>query len=123
MRTLTLAVNNFLKWPDIEIHGKFDTSEFKDDKEISEALGDIKDKMIKMIEDVKLTCGNCQLICWGDPKETKENYNLLTNSGCVIQKENGTIVVLPPEKAEEVFNAMNRKHKKIYYKEIRRSRD
>ena len=122
MRTLNLAVNNFLKWPDIEIHKKFDTSEFENDKEISEALGEIKNKMLMMIEDVKLTCGNCQLICWGDPKETKENYNILTNSGCIIQKEDGKIVILPPEKAVEVFNAMDRKHKRLYYKEIRRSK-
>jgi len=122
MRTLNLAVNNFLKWPDIEIHKKFDTSEFENDKEITEALGEIKNKMLMMIEDVKLTCGNCQLICWGDPTKTKENYNLLTNSGCIIQKEDGKIVILPPEKAEEVFNAMDRKHKRLYYKEIRRSK-
>ena len=96
--------------------------QFENDKEITEALGGIKDKMIKMIEDVKLTCGNCQLICWGNPKETKENYNILTNSGCVIQKEDGKIVILPPEKAEEVFNAIDRKHKRLYYKEIRRSK-
>ena len=43
-------------------------------------------------------------------------------SGCIVQKENGKIVVQPPEKAEEVFNAMDRKHKKMYYKEIKRTK-
>jgi len=38
-----------------------------------------------MLKTTKLTCGNYQLICWGDPKLTKENYQILTNSGCVIQ--------------------------------------
>lgn len=122
MRTLNLAVNNFLKWPDIALHKKFDTSEYANDIEITDALGDIKYKMLKMIENVKLTCGNCQLICWGDPKETKQNYNLLTNSGCVIQKEDGEIMILPPEKADKVFNAMAPKHKRLYYKEIKRAK-
>ena len=121
MRTLSIAVNNFLKWPEIKIHETFNTSEFENDKEISEALGENKEKMMKMIKDVKLTCGNCQLICWGDPKETKENYNLLINSGCVLQKEDGKIEILPPGKAKRAFNAMNPKHQKLYYKKIRRS--
>jgi epoxyqueuosine reductase QueG len=121
MRTLNLAVNNFLKWPEIELHKKYDTSEFANDKEITEVLGDIKFKMLKMIEDVKLTCGNCQLICTGDPKETNENYKLLINSGCVVQKEDGKIVILSPVKAQEVFNAMDPKHQRLYYKKIKRA--
>ena len=75
-----------------------------------------------MINETKLTCGNCQLICWGDPKETAENYRILTNSGCVVQKENGDIVVLPPKEADEVFNKMDPKHKRLYYKEIRKKK-
>ena len=120
MRTLSIAVNNFLKWPEIKIHESFDTTQFENDKEIMEALGENKDKMMKMIQDVKLTCGNCQLICWGDPKETKENYRLLTNSGCVIQNEDGEIEILSPMEAEKAFVAMDRKHQKLYYKKIRR---
>ncbi len=69
---------------------------------------------------IRLTCGNCQLICWGDPKETAENYRILTNSGCVIQRENGDIEVLPPEEAEKAFDAMKPDHKKFYYKAYKR---
>jgi len=69
---------------------------------------------------VQLTCGNCQLICWGDPKKTAENYNLLTNSGCVIQKEDGELVVLPPEKAKEEFEKMEPKQKRLYYKDYKK---
>jgi len=71
---------------------------------------------------IRLTCGNCQIICWGDPKETKENYRLLANSGCVVQKENGDIVVLPTEEAEEFFETMSPKHKRAYYKDYKRSK-
>ena len=69
---------------------------------------------------IRLTCGNCQIICWGDPEETKENYRLLANSGCVVQKENGDIVVLPAEEAEEFFETMSPKHKRAYYKDYKR---
>lgn len=73
-------------------------------------------------ETVRLTCGNCQLICWGDPKETAENYRILTKSGCVIQKENGNIVVLPPDEAEKAFEAMDPAHKKLYYKDYKHAK-
>ncbi|MHA1543222.1 MAG: hypothetical protein ACTSQH_09625, partial [Candidatus Hodarchaeales archaeon] len=62
----------------------------------------------------KFTCGHCQIVCWGDPKETNENYRLLRNSGCVVQKEDGTIVVLPPEEAKKAFDELNPEHKKLY---------
>jgi len=69
---------------------------------------------------IRLTCGNCQIVCWGDPTETKENYRLLTNSGCVVQKENGDTVVLPAEEAEQLFESMSPKHKRAYYKDYKR---
>ena len=64
--------------------------------------------------DIQLSCGNCANICFGDPKETAKNYKILTNSGCVVQKENGEIMVLPAEEAENAFKAMNPKHQRLY---------
>jgi epoxyqueuosine reductase QueG len=64
---------------------------------------------------MQLTCGSCNIICWGDPKETAENYKLLTNSGCVIQKENGEMIVLPADEAEKTFNEMSPGHQSLYY--------
>lgn len=69
---------------------------------------------------VQLTCGNCQHICWGDPKETTENYKILINSGCVIQREDGSIEVFPPEKAKEEFEKMSLKRKRLYYKDYKK---
>ena len=63
---------------------------------------------------VRLTCGNCQIVCGGDPKETQENLRILINSGCVVQKEDSEIVVLPPEKAEKLFNSLDEDHKNLY---------
>lgn len=61
-----------------------------------------------------LTCGNCQIICWGDKEETRENYRLLKSSGCVIQRENGDVEVLPAKEASTEFDAMDPAHKKLY---------
>ena len=68
---------------------------------------------------IQLTCGNCNLICWGDPAETAKNYKILKNSGCVVQKEDGEIIVLPPDKAKEEFEKMSSKHKRLYTKDYK----
>jgi epoxyqueuosine reductase QueG len=63
---------------------------------------------------IRLTCACCQIICGANKDERKENYRLLKNSGCVIQRENGDIVVLPPDKAAEEFEKMDPEHKELY---------
>jgi len=54
------------------------------------------------------------MICWGDRKETQENYRLLTTSGCVIQREDGTIEVLSAEDAAREFERMDPAHTNLY---------
>lgn len=49
---------------------------------------------------LNITCGNCHLICWGDPKETAENFRLLTNSGCTVRDKEGYIEVKSWEEAK-----------------------
>ena len=78
------------------------------DEEYNTLLAQNK-KALKDLKNVTLTCGNCQLICWGDPKETAENYRLLTNSGCAVQKKNGELVILPAEEARELFYKLENK--------------
>lgn len=63
---------------------------------------------------IQLTCGVCNYICFGNKDETRENYRLLTSSGCVIQRENGEKVVLPPEEAAAEFHKMPDEHKALY---------
>jgi len=63
---------------------------------------------------IRLTCGFCQNICWGDPKETAENYRILNESGCIIQNVDGSIVVLPPKEAEQHFESLPKKHQQKY---------
>ena len=52
---------------------------------------------------IQLTCGNCQFVCAGNPKETAQRYKILVNSGCVVQNEDGSLEVYPANKAKEVF--------------------
>ena len=63
---------------------------------------------------IRLTCGMCQNICWGDPKETAKNYQLLVDSGCIVQNPDGSMTVLPPDEAEKHFESLPQKHKKLY---------
>ncbi len=120
-RLFSLCVTNASKWPkNPDEPGGIDMSKLEQNLELSSVM--IGDKSaLEMIRDTKLTCGNCQLICFGDSEETSKNYELLVNSGCVIQKEDGTIIVLPSEEAEKEFNQMDRKHRKLYFKELKNS--
>ncbi len=61
-----------------------------------------------------MTCGNCQIVCWGDKKETAKNVKLLHSSGCVLQKSDGSLYALPPEDAEIAFEEMEPDRKSIY---------
>ena len=63
---------------------------------------------------VRLTCGICNYICFGNREETRENYRLLTSSGCVIQQEDGEKVVLTPDEAAETFEKMPPEHRALY---------
>lgn len=63
---------------------------------------------------VFLTCGQCQIVCWGNREDTSENYRLLISSGCVIQRENGHIVVLPPDDAAAEFERFDPQHRDLY---------
>ncbi len=67
----------------------------------------------------QLTCGNCNYICAGNTKETAKRYKALLNSGCVIQREDGSLEVYTPEKAKEVFKSMPVKHQRLYYKDYK----
>jgi epoxyqueuosine reductase QueG len=61
-----------------------------------------------------MTCGNCQIVCWGDRKETAENVRLLHNSGCVLEMPGGGIRVLPGAEAADSFEKMAPEHRSLY---------
>ncbi len=68
---------------------------------------------------VQLTCGNCQFVCAGNPKETAKRYKALVNSGCVIQNEDGSLEVFSSEKAKRIFESMSIKRQRLYRKEYK----
>lgn len=91
------------KFPTFPVKGedearRVDRKEFSRDKVIKQALKGNRDTTAAF-SFLSLTCGNCQLICAGNPKETKENYDLLTNSGCTVRDKDGYIDVMSCEEA------------------------
>jgi hypothetical protein len=64
--------------------------------------------------DLRIACGNCQVVCRGDEEETRVNYRLLTSSGCVIQREDGSVKVLPPEEADRALERLGTAHRELY---------
>ncbi|MBD3216347.1 MAG: hypothetical protein GF311_27280 [Candidatus Lokiarchaeota archaeon] len=98
-------------------NNNFDVSQLDDDVRVTD-LNTGEDLSKVMLKGVNLTCGNCQLICWGDLKETKRNYDILTSSGCVIEHPDGNIEILRSDQAKTQFNEFPSKHKQLYYKEF-----
>ena len=54
-----------------------------------------------MRSNLYLTCGNCQLLCWPELADRKENFKILTSSGVIIQRADGSLERTSPEKAED----------------------
>jgi epoxyqueuosine reductase QueG len=61
-----------------------------------------------------LTCGNCQLICWPDFEDRKENFRILTSSGVVIQKPDGSLKNVSPQEGEEFINGLDKERKSLF---------
>jgi epoxyqueuosine reductase len=95
IKVLATAVLNYMRWPEIEPAGGFFHPLLKDKK-------------------IRLTCGMCQKVCWGNEEETRKNYELLINSGCVVQTPEGELLVRSPRDAQKIFDEFPRKHRKLY---------
>jgi epoxyqueuosine reductase QueG len=63
---------------------------------------------------LNMTCGNCQIVCWGEKRKTAANLKLLHSSGCVVQPPDGTLRALPAEEAARTFSEMDSRHRKLY---------
>ena len=61
-----------------------------------------------------LTCGNCQLICHPDKEERKRRYQILKDSGVVIQHENGSLEGMSPDKARKMMEDLPRERRALY---------
>lgn len=85
--------------------GSYAESKLMHDKIAQEYISSGEIASNTFTENFILTCGNCQLICSGDHDETAENYRILTNSGCVVNNENGENIIVSKEEADELEKA------------------
>ena len=85
--------------------GSYAESELIDDNIAQEYISSGEIASNTLNEDFILTCGNCQLICWGNHNETLENTKLVMNSGCVVTEENGDNIIVSSEEADELEKA------------------
>jgi epoxyqueuosine reductase len=69
---------------------------------------------ILMRSNLYLTCGNCQLLCWPDPADRKENYRNLTSTGVVIQNSDGTLKRVSPEEGEAYIQSLEGDRQSLY---------
>ena len=63
---------------------------------------------------LNLTCGNCQLICVPDKQERKRRHKMLTESGCVVQRPDGSLEALSPEEATRRVESMSAETRALY---------
>ena len=67
-------------------------------------------------EKLRISCGNCQLVCCPDKDERKARYKMLTESGVAVQNPDGTIDAVSPEVAEKILKRMPTKRRILYEK-------
>ncbi len=65
-------------------------------------------------DSIKLTCGNCQIVCFGDREQTAENLELLHGSGCVLQRPDGSLYALPADEAARTFERLDEDFRRLY---------
>jgi epoxyqueuosine reductase QueG len=65
---------------------------------------------------INFTCNNCSLVCHPDKETRKHRYQMLTQSGVVVQDSDGTLEAVPPEEAIHRLSAMPPERRKLYEK-------
>lgn len=63
---------------------------------------------------INFTCGNCMLVCHPDKKVRKLRYKMLTQSGVVVQRSDGTCEGVSPTEAKKRFGKMSREQRALY---------
>lgn len=63
---------------------------------------------------LEFTCGHCQFICHPDKEVRQERFNMLANSGVVVQNEDGTCEAVSPEEAKKRLATMSPERRALY---------
>ncbi|MFC2092248.1 epoxyqueuosine reductase [Elusimicrobiota bacterium] len=61
-----------------------------------------------------LTCANCIFLCHPDKEIRQKRYEMLINSGVVIQKSDGSLDAVTPKVAESYYKELDCETKKLY---------
>ena len=69
---------------------------------------------ILMRRKLYLTCGNCQLICHPDKEARKRRYKILTESGVVVQNEDGSLEAVTAEEARKTIATVSAERRALY---------
>ena len=63
---------------------------------------------------LEFTCGHCQFVCHPDKEVRKARYNMITDSGVIIQEADGTLKAVSPEEAKKHMSAMSPEQRSLY---------
>ena len=63
---------------------------------------------------LRVSCANCQLVCCPDKNERKERFNMLTESGVVLQNSDGSLEAVSPENAGKRLASMSVTQRALY---------
>jgi len=69
---------------------------------------------IMMRKKLLITCGHCQLVCHPDKEERLKRHKILTESGVVVQNDDGRLEAVSPETANERIAAMSPELRALY---------
>jgi hypothetical protein len=67
-----------------------------------------------MKKKLRQTCGSCQIVCVADKKERKRRYQMLTQSGVVVQDQDGSLEAVSPDEAIRRLEAMPLERRACY---------
>ena len=65
---------------------------------------------------LRVSCAHCQLICAADLDERKRRFQMLKNSGVIVQGEDGALVAMDPKEAKRKLAKMPAKRRNLYEK-------
>jgi len=65
---------------------------------------------------LEFTCGHCQFICHPNKKVRQARFKMLTESGVVVQNEDGSREAVSPEEAQKRLAAMSPERRALYEK-------
>lgn len=100
--TINVLTKAFRFKPNFLVEGEdggFKIKTYLEDPDIAQYMKE-NPAVWRLIKSIKISCGNCQLVCRGNHEETLLNYQLLKNSGVVIRQKNGRTKILHPDEMD-----------------------